>query len=59
MNRKDAVELIHKQLDYDYCFRNKNAPHYGRLELRELLDEIYGGPPLTESERIMKDEEDI
>lgn len=30
----------------------KSAVHYGRTDLRELLDFIYGGPPANASEEI-------
>lgn len=47
--REKAVELINKQLDSNYP---AYKPHYGREELRELMDFIYGGKPTCESEEI-------
>ncbi len=26
--------------------------HFGKIELRELMDFIYGGPPKTEAEKV-------
>lgn len=62
--RKEAVELIKKQFTEgrpeDKTFFGKrpkgNQFHYGRQELRDLLDYIYGGPPSNESEEIRSDQ---
>ena len=40
IDREQAVELISKQMVSNPP--NKVAWHYGRVELRELLDAIYG-----------------
>lgn len=52
-SRKETVELIYKQLDMETsAAKNKSHHHYGKAELRELLDFIYGGPPENEEEFI-------
>ena len=46
--RKDAVAFIVGQFDDagDEVYRlKKDRNHYGLIELRMLLDAIYGGPP--------------
>lgn len=52
--RADAVALIYDQ--FDRCThaheRKKGREHYGAQELRELLDAIYGGPPVGEDEKL-------
>ncbi|MGB1214842.1 MAG: hypothetical protein ACPG4X_15860 [Pikeienuella sp.] len=62
--RKEAVEFIQKQfrggpklewpikpddLEPD---EEVGAWHYGRIELRQLMDFIYGGPPVDDSEKV-------
>jgi len=56
--RKEVVELVQKQLTGMFDSNlNKYAWHYGIVELRELLDFIYEGPPETEEEFILKQED--
>ena len=51
--RIQAVEFIVKQLTYETeASSNKSQHHYGREELKELLDFIYEGKPETEEEKI-------
>lgn len=52
--RTVVAYFINRQLGYTYtCPREKgNQHHYGRQELRELLDFIYGGPPTKSDEEI-------
>lgn len=61
--RADVVRFIAAALgDEQSPFADKSAPsgghkkagrsHFGRVELRELLDMIYGGPPASDEERI-------
>ena len=58
--RADAVAFIEKQFDFDdykgtVTGRPKgNQHHYGKQELRELMDFIYGGVPSGKSEEIEK-----
>lgn len=33
--------------------RGKEAWHYGRVELRALVDYLYGGPPASREEEIL------
>ena len=54
--REDVVSFINTQLvDPKYkCSRNKGfAFHYGRQELRELLDYIYECEPRNGNEKIL------
>lgn len=55
--REEVVKFIERQLHYSYkCPREKGIQfHYGKQELRELLDFIYGGPPATDSEKLGTD----
>jgi len=48
--RVAAVKLIEKQLDGET--EKCTMAHYGRCELRELLDFIYGEEPKKPSEKI-------
>lgn len=51
-SRAEAVKLILKQL-HDGSGREKaHQWHYGRQELRELMDFIYGQEPQSEAEMI-------
>lgn len=54
--RKEAARFVEAQLDGSRdCTRNKNRYHYGRQDLRDLLDFIYRGPPETPDEEIRKE----
>ena len=51
--REEAVEKIKKQLHMlETVLTNKSAWHYGKVELRELMDFIYEGLPKNEREEI-------
>lgn len=54
--REEAANLIYRQFDATAPTSEDYGPkvcwHYGRLELRELLDFIYGGPPARKAEEI-------
>lgn len=43
ITRAEAAKLVNAQLDIG-TRRPKSAWHYGRVELHELLDAIYGPP---------------
>lgn len=54
--RTEAVVLIHKQLENgSYAQKEKTCHHYGKVELRELLDFIYEDKPVNEYEEIESD----
>ena len=48
-DREEAVKRVHELLDEDI---DKSALHFGRVELRMLLDFIYEGPPTKKEEEI-------
>lgn len=60
--KTDAVALVHQQLSCPSGTDPGGTPlvkrpkgrqwHYGKQELRELLDFIYGGPPQQDEETI-------
>ena len=51
--RAEAIVLIMKQLDNDTpASTNKNYYHYGKQELKELMDFIYEGTPVYKDENI-------
>jgi len=56
VSREEAVSLIKDQLDNETdTYKNsssKCAWHYGKQELRELLDLIYGGEPENEHQEL-------
>ena len=62
MPRSVAVSLIHEQLSDPHSNRKQKEPgedasqtgvwFYGRVELRRLMDAIYGGPPTCEEEKV-------
>lgn len=57
ITRAEAVLLVKKQMDvvsHKPLGQWKGAVHYGYLELRELLDYLYGGPPKDPSEELLK-----
>ena len=43
--RHELVALINSHLDMGIPDVNKHHHHYGRMELKVLLDLLYGGPP--------------
>lgn len=51
--RKEAVALINKQFDEEKL-KESGCWHYGRVELRALLDLIYEGEPTSDDEKIMQ-----
>ncbi len=59
--RAEAVALIHEQLRHPYDGSQKTKGgrvkgqqcHYGVQELRDLMDEIYGGRPEDKNEEIV------
>ena len=57
--RSEVVQFIQNQMleSETQCTRDKSGWHYGRQELRELLDFIYEGEPLNESEQLINDDE--
>ena len=52
-----AAQLKRNPADYSVTRMTgrpkSGTPFYGRQELRELLDFIYGGPPATDDEKIV------
>jgi hypothetical protein len=52
-SRREAARFIEKQLHHGHeCKLEKGSQHhYGKQELRELMDFIYGGEP-TDEEKI-------
>lgn len=57
-DRSEAVKFIQSQMleSETQCSRDKSGWHYGRQELRELLDFIYEGEPMNESEQLINDD---
>lgn len=54
-SRTEAADFINRALAYQVDCSAQGKPssmHIGRVELRALLDLIYGGPPADDSERI-------
>ena len=57
ITRADAVKLIETQMHWDGQKTDKGGRYsYGLVELRELLDAIYGGPPATSDEKLCRHE---
>ena len=62
MERSEAVKFVRAQLERDGWLKpNANSRddagkndrvHYGKCELRELMDAIYGGPPRSKEEEL-------
>lgn len=51
--RRNAARFIEKQLEWKTKeSRECHFPHYGVMEIREMLDYIYGGEPNNEDEEI-------
>lgn len=40
--RKECWELIEKQMDGEGKYKLSDSWHYGKVELKELMDFIYG-----------------
>lgn len=53
-SRVAVAKIIRDTLDYKrQCLREKNRRvHYGKQDLRELMDFIYDGKPQSEDEKI-------
>jgi len=55
LQRRKAIEIIKQQLDGDYKAQpRKHFIHYGRTELKVLMDAIYGCPPKCKQEEVPK-----
>lgn len=52
--RAEAVKFLKNSTANDRKCTLSNKLHFGLFELRELMDFIYEGEPLNESERIDK-----
>jgi len=53
--REEVARFVEKQFMTRYsCSLKKNAVGYGRQEVRELLDFIYGEEPQNEEQKIKK-----
>jgi hypothetical protein len=53
--REEAARYIERQLDYKSGYTvsvTKECWHYGKCELRDLLDFVYDGPPTSPQEFI-------
>ena len=51
LSRRDAVNVVRRQLSGDSpAAMSKTCWHYGKVELRELLDAIYGGTPVRKDQ---------
>ena len=53
-SRADTVAKIHAQMNDDRSPQQKGAIHYGYVELRELMDFIYGGKPTSDAEKLIR-----
>ena len=51
-SRKEVAKLIEDQMYRGPSNSDKNHFHYGYVELRELMDFIYGGPPTCKEEEL-------
>jgi hypothetical protein len=61
-DRRDVARFVEAQFDEQSSsrvsgtgvpgFDAKGAHHYGRCEVRQLLDFVYGGPPMSAEEEI-------
>lgn len=49
--RAEVADFLDKQ---ELTEREKPRWHYGKQELRDLLDFIYGGPPASEDEELKR-----
>lgn len=52
--RKEAVAFVKNQLSPSYknVLPKPHTHHYGRQELRELLDFLFDGPPQTDEQKL-------
>jgi hypothetical protein len=53
--REEVARYIERQFDYTSGYQvsvRKEEWHYGKCELRDLLDFIFGGPPTSPEEFI-------
>jgi len=55
VTRRRAANFIHKQFEVEYFTKREKGGcfHYGRQELRDLMDFIYEGEPENKSEEIV------
>jgi hypothetical protein len=59
IDRAEAAKIANKlmsgwcsDLDRQLNVKPCDAHHFGKCELRYLMDQIYGGPPASDSEKI-------
>lgn len=50
--REEVADLIRKQMHWSYKRQKKQKMHYGWVELRELMDFLYGGPPTNKEQEL-------
>jgi hypothetical protein len=51
--RTEVARFIEQQFEFQYdCGLPKTATHYGRQELRALMDFLYNDEPQNENEKI-------
>jgi hypothetical protein len=51
--REEIARFVEKQFLWSHnCSLSKTAIHYGRQEVRELMDFIYGEEPQNEEQKI-------
>ena len=55
-SREETARFIEHQFDnfgsYECKLPKERAWHYGKQEVRELMDFIYGGPPKSEKHQV-------
>lgn len=53
--RKEVVAFIRSQLNWQTPASSTKQPtaNYGKQELRELMDFLYGGEPVNDDEKIL------
>ena len=53
--RREAVRMIERQLSGEQESSRYSLFHYGIVELRDLMDFIYGGPPKIKQDELNPD----
>ena len=56
--REEVAEFVRKQMHWSYKgqdreqYCKKYCTHYGWVELKELMDFLYGGPPTNKEQEL-------
>lgn len=52
--REEAAKYVESLMEDGYLSKEKSAWHFGKVEIRDLFDFIWEGPPLDKKEEVFE-----